>query len=43
MLVWSVGMKYVFLLPLPRWGIFSASLVSVLIILAGNALQFIPG
>jgi hypothetical protein len=42
-LVWAVGVKYVFRLPLARWAIFSASLVSVLMVLVGNALQFVPG
>jgi hypothetical protein len=43
LLVWAVGVKYVFHLPLARWAIFLASLVSVLIVLAGHALQFVPG
>ena len=43
-LVWAAGVKlHVFRLPLARWAIFSASLVSVLMVLVGNALQFVPG
>jgi len=42
-LVWTAGVKYVFRLPLARWAIFLASLVSVAIVLVEHALQFVPG
>jgi hypothetical protein len=40
--VWAAGVKYAFRLPLTHWAIFAASVVSILMILAGNALEFLP-